>query len=208
MRQEKSGPSGTGRGWFTGGATFYSTSGVLAPPNPYLIPAWYTTPDPVTGKLPSFSVQGKPYTGEYTGPSGITFDANYTDSGLNRNLCFNLSIDMGYRGQESLERCLWRIYNGLTCLDVENQHNCTTRLFWIQDHIHSVWNYRQRPYQDVARDPVPLVVKDQTWWTSDPNLNGFLAMPHVPWFSNCDGYDSYMVSRGRARARALGRARD
>jgi ABC-type transport system substrate-binding protein len=64
------------------------------------------------------------------------------------------------------------------------------------------------PYQDVARDPVPLVVKDQTWWTSDPNLNGFLAMPHVPWFSNCDGYDSYMVSRGRARARALGRARD
>ncbi|GMH75260.1 hypothetical protein TL16_g06700 [Triparma laevis f. inornata] len=58
-----------------------------------------------------------------------------------------------------------------------------------------------------VRDPVALVGKTSLWWNSGdqtpyeiggtgPERFDFLTLPYLPFFSNCDGYDSYMsISR-------------
>lgn len=166
---------GSGRYWYSwyhGGSVFYSTSGDMLPANPFLIPPWYNAIDPLTGDsyLPR----------------------NYTDTGRNVFMCFNNTRDINW---ESKEECLWRIANGLTCFDREVQANCSIRIWAIRKFIHVHWNYRQRPYMDITRDPSSLTQKDLTWWSlADPNYAmDMIALPYVPWFSNCDGFDSHML---------------
>lgn len=42
-------------------------------------------------------------------------------------------------------------------------------------------------------DPVSDVTFQQIWWSnSDPSEEGYLALPYLPYFSNCKGSDSYV----------------
>ena len=46
----------------------------------------------------------------------------------------------------------------------------------------------QAPYLRPRSDPVGSVMRGDDWWQD----RDFLAMPYLPFFSNCDGYDSHM----------------
>jgi len=53
---------------------------------------------------------------------------------------------------------------------------------------------RNRTYPDLVRDPTAAVEQDLTWWTIgdvDPIESIFLH--YLPWFSNCEGYDSHIL---------------
>jgi len=52
---------------------------------------------------------------------------------------------------------------------------------------------RPRAQPDIIRDPGFLVEQDSTWWTaSDAEEIEYLFLPYLPWFSNCEGYDSHI----------------
>ena len=40
-----------------------------------------------------------------------------------------------------------------------------------------------------VKDPIETIREEDNWWKSQPD---FLALPYIPFFSNCDGYDSHI----------------
>jgi len=53
---------------------------------------------------------------------------------------------------------------------------------------------RNRTFLDIARDPISNVEQDITWWTDgDSEATDAMFFNYLPWFSNCEGYDSHML---------------
>ena len=151
---------------YTGGALFFARSGQLVPSNPYVMPL----SDPL-----------------YT---------QYVDV-VPWQFLFPAATDEPRLQGESREDRDWRIAVGLRCVNTEtNLASCKARM----DKIASWWvlqaNYRTRPYADVAQDPADWVTRDTAWWGNEEGLNAqstFVALPYLPFFSNCDGYDSHLL---------------
>lgn len=56
----------------------------------------------------------------------------------------------------------------------------------VGDHrLTSAFGNRSNTLSHPTRDPVDTVLEEDDWWPHD-----FLALPYVPFFSNCDGFDS------------------
>ena len=176
--------------WYTGGSLFYSSVGQAIPPNPHLLPlSW-----PITPQLNYSVYLGRRDAGVDPGTGIMCQPTNancWNNNGGQQLLHLPGEMDADYQ---------WRVDAGLFCLDIEDALACAQRM----QRIFSWWalhvDYRTRPPADIVRDPLATVERDVTWWTY-ADVNGYNAegeafdhimLPYLPFFSNCDGYDSHV----------------
>ncbi|RYY36585.1 hypothetical protein EON62_01650, partial [archaeon] len=100
---------------------------------------------------------------------------------------------------ETLNECSRRLAAELYCRVGEHQIDCGRRLASAEAASEYGANIRSRgEHVNVSRDAYEKVVQDITWWAAGDvtggNVNAFefLGLPYMPFFSNCDGYDSHM----------------
>jgi hypothetical protein len=103
--------------------------------------------------------------------------------------------------EETAIICSTRISRGLYCLYNETVSGCAFRLQTVYGYTPATFNKVTRNSQvasSIIRDSSSLITFDASWWKSGDFTNGvanpftFITLPYLPFFSNCDGYDSYM----------------
>ena len=178
--------------WYTGGAVFFSRSGQALPPNPHLIPLTGIPSLPAINYALYLTEQDSAVDNS-TGIMCQPTAACWKSTAVGPMQAYQLIGESG-------EDYQWRMDVGLFCLAVESDLACAQRL----QRIYSWWarhaNYRARPPADIARDPLAWTSRDVTFWaTSDPSganagdaAVSSLMLPYLPYFSNCDGYDSHV----------------
>lgn len=209
---------GTGFGWYTGGAVFFSRLGALIPPNPFLIPN-ATGYDPFSlGRVACgaatdaqktqlwFAEQCLQQSGSFAFPYA-NYSATFTDaayafsynvSGKTYAYDFSASSRMRLPGESAVDYAA-RVQLGITCLAVEDASLCGARVAAIRAWWASFRNYAARPVADVVRDDFndQAISVPPTWFKDFLNNElaseqTFVAVPYLPFLSNCDGFDSHV----------------
>ena len=100
---------------------------------------------------------------------------------------------------ETGAKCVLRVNSGSVCLPNETQSRCGMRLFWVDAAITAAAASSEvRAPLDVLRATLASVEFDATWWATGDETGGSpkgftaIALPYIPWLSNCDGYDSHI----------------